>query len=210
MRVEFSSSTSVASRTFTSSSTTSLSASYSSLRRISFPSSTFYSSSIMPCCFSMYTSSASRFSCVFFFFWRRVLPDRHLLVGRRLLLVRRILLVRRHLLCFLLPILLFLLVHRLLLVRVHLPLVRLFLIFLASSLETNLIVASPTGTSVIIITFWSPLGALLGPSWGTVGAYPFDMCKNEESRATAGRQGPAFGGSASGETLSKQVYLGRD
>ena len=54
-----------------------------------------------------------------------------------------------------------------------------------------------------------PLGALLGPSWGTVGAYPFDMFKNEESSATAGKQRPAVGGGASGETLSKQVYLGR-
>ena len=59
-------------------------------------------------------------------------------------------------------------------------------------------------------TSWCPLWALLGPSWGTVGAYPFDMLKNEESSATAGKQGPAVGGSASGETLSKQVYLGRD
>ena len=54
-----------------------------------------------------------------------------------------------------------------------------------------------------------PLGALLGPSWGTVGAYPFDMLKKEESSATAGKLGPAAGGGGRGETLSKQVYLGR-
>ena len=58
-------------------------------------------------------------------------------------------------------------------------------------------------------TSWCPRGALLEPSWGTVGAYPFDMLKKQESSATAGKQGPAVGGSASGETLSKQVYLGR-
>ena len=57
---------------------------------------------------------------------------------------------------------------------------------------------------------WGPLGALVGPSWGPVGAYPFDMFKNEESSATAGKQRPAVGGGASGGTLSKQVYLGRD
>ena len=54
-----------------------------------------------------------------------------------------------------------------------------------------------------------PLGALLGPSWGTVGAYQFDMLKKQESSATAGKQGPAEGGGARGETLSKQVYSGR-
>ena len=54
-----------------------------------------------------------------------------------------------------------------------------------------------------------PLGALLGPSWGTVGAYPFDMLKNHESSATAVKQCPAAGGGGRGETLSKQVYLGR-
>ena len=55
----------------------------------------------------------------------------------------------------------------------------------------------------------SPLGALLEPSWGTVGAYPFDMLKNQESSATAVKLGPAAGGQSRGETLSKQVYLGR-
>ena len=29
-----------------------------------------------------------------------------------------------------------------------------------------------------------PLGALLGPSWGTVGAYPFDMLKKMNVSAT--------------------------
>ena len=58
-------------------------------------------------------------------------------------------------------------------------------------------------------TFWCPLGGLLGLSWGTVGAYQFDMLKKQESSATAGKQCPAAGGGARGETLSKQVYLGR-
>ena len=57
--------------------------------------------------------------------------------------------------------------------------------------------------------FWCPLGALLEPSWGTVGAYPFDMFKKQESSATAVKLVPAVGGGALGETLSKQVYLGR-
>ena len=59
------------------------------------------------------------------------------------------------------------------------------------------------------VFFFRPPGALLGPSWGTVSAYPFDMSKKQESSTTAGKQGPAVGGWASGETLSKQVYLGR-
>ena len=54
-----------------------------------------------------------------------------------------------------------------------------------------------------------PLGALLGPSWGTVGAYEFDMLKKHESSATAEKRGPTAGGQSRGETLSKQVYLGR-
>ena len=54
-----------------------------------------------------------------------------------------------------------------------------------------------------------PLGALLGPSWGTVGAYPFDMLKKQESSATAEKQCPAAVGGGWGETLSKKVYLGR-
>ena len=54
-----------------------------------------------------------------------------------------------------------------------------------------------------------PLGALLEPSWGTVGAYPFDMLKKQESSATAVKLGPAAGCQSRGETLSKQVYLGR-
>ena len=57
-------------------------------------------------------------------------------------------------------------------------------------------------------TSWCPLGALLEPSWGTVGAYQFDMLKKQESNATAEKGGPAEGGGALGETLSKQVYLG--
>ena len=44
-----------------------------------------------------------------------------------------------------------------------------------------------------------PLEALWGHSWGTVGAYPFDMFKNEESSATAGKLGPAAGGRAGGK-----------
>ena len=58
-------------------------------------------------------------------------------------------------------------------------------------------------------TSWCPRWALLEHSWGTVGAYPFDMLKKEESSATAGKLGPAAGGRGRGETLSKQVYLGR-
>ena len=58
-------------------------------------------------------------------------------------------------------------------------------------------------------TSWCPLWALLGPSWGTVSAYPFDMSKKQESSATAGKQGPAAGCGDRGDTLSKQVYLGR-
>ena len=58
--------------------------------------------------------------------------------------------------------------------------------------------------------FWRPLEDLLEePSWGTVGAYPFDMLKKQESSATAETLGPAVGGGSQGETLSKQVYLGR-
>ena len=60
-----------------------------------------------------------------------------------------------------------------------------------------------------MVPSWSPLGALLEPSWGTVGAYQFDMLKKQKSSATAEKWGPAVGGGALGETLSKQVYLGR-
>ena len=59
-----------------------------------------------------------------------------------------------------------------------------------------------------------PIDALWGHSWGTVGAYPFDMLfnmlKKPESSATAEKGGPAADGQSRGETLSKQVYLGRD
>ena len=55
--------------------------------------------------------------------------------------------------------------------------------------------------------FWSPFEALLEPSWGTVGAYQFDMLKKQESSATAEKLGPAAGGQALWETMSKQVYL---
>ena len=54
-----------------------------------------------------------------------------------------------------------------------------------------------------------PFGALWGLSWGIVGAYQFDMLKKPESSAIAEKGGPAAGGQARGETLSKQVYLGR-
>ena len=54
-----------------------------------------------------------------------------------------------------------------------------------------------------------PLEALWGHSWGTVSAYPFDMLKKPESSATAEKQCPAAVGVSLGETLSKQVYLGR-
>ena len=36
-----------------------------------------------------------------------------------------------------------------------------------------------------------PLGAFLGLSWGTVGAYEFDMLKKQDSSATAEQGGPA-------------------
>ena len=54
-----------------------------------------------------------------------------------------------------------------------------------------------------------PLEALWGHSWGIEGAYPFNMLKKHQSSATAEKQGPAAGGLTLGETLSKQVYLGR-
>ena len=54
-----------------------------------------------------------------------------------------------------------------------------------------------------------PLEALWGHSWGTVSAYPFNMLKKPESSATAEKQCPAVGVWGQGETLSKQVYLGR-
>ena len=54
-----------------------------------------------------------------------------------------------------------------------------------------------------------PLEALWGHSWGTVGAYPFNMLKKHQSSAIAEKQCPAVGGLGQGETLSKQVYLGR-
>ena len=50
-----------------------------------------------------------------------------------------------------------------------------------------------------------PLEAL----WGHLFAYPFNMLKNPVSSATAEKQGPAADCLARGETLSKQVYLGR-
>ena len=43
----------------------------------------------------------------------------------------------------------------------------------------------------------------------TVGAYDFAMLKKQESSATRENRGPAAGGQSRGETLSKQVYLGR-
>ena len=57
--------------------------------------------------------------------------------------------------------------------------------------------------------FGRHLGAVLGPSWNPIGAYAFDILKKQESNATAEKWGPAAGGQALGETLSKQVYLGR-
>ena len=50
---------------------------------------------------------------------------------------------------------------------------------------------------------------LRGSKKCTVGAYEFAMCKNKESSATAVKLCPAAGGQSRGETLSKQVYLGR-
>ncbi len=61
----------------------------------------------------------------------------------------------------------------------------------------------------LLVPSWSPLGALVEPAWGTVGADQFDMLKKQKSSATAEKGGPAVGGGALGETLSKQVYLGR-
>ena len=58
-------------------------------------------------------------------------------------------------------------------------------------------------------TLWCSLWASLGPSWGTVGAYPFDMFKNKENSATARKLGPTASCLVRGETLSKQVYVGR-
>ena len=58
--------------------------------------------------------------------------------------------------------------------------------------------------------FLRPPGALLQPSRGPLGALSqFDMLKKQESNATAEKGGPAAGSQALGETLSKQVYLGR-
>ena len=54
-----------------------------------------------------------------------------------------------------------------------------------------------------------PLEALWGHSWGTVGAYPFNMLKKPQSSATAEKHVPAAGGGGRGETLSKQIYLER-
>ena len=67
----------------------------------------------------------------------------------------------------------------------------------------------PGDQGALLEPSWSPLGALLEPSWGTVGAYQFDMLKKQESSATAEKGGPAAGSQSRGETLSKQVYLGR-
>ena len=61
----------------------------------------------------------------------------------------------------------------------------------------------------LLVLRWTLLGALLGASWGTVGACQFDMLKKQESNATAEKQGPAAVPQSRGETLSKQVYLGR-
>ena len=57
-------------------------------------------------------------------------------------------------------------------------------------------------------TSWCPRGSILEPSCGTGGAYPFDMCKKEESSATARKLGPTASCLGRGETLSKQVDLG--
>ena len=54
-----------------------------------------------------------------------------------------------------------------------------------------------------------PLEALWGHSWGTVGAYPFNMLKKHQSSTTAEKQCPTADGWGRRETLSKQVYLGR-
>ena len=48
-------------------------------------------------------------------------------------------------------------------------------------------------------TFQCPVGALLGHSWGTVGAYPFDMLKKAPkqrhcSKTASGRRMPEPGG----------------
>ena len=67
--------------------------------------------------------------------------------------------------------------------------------------------------SGVLVALFEPseghLEALWGHSWGTVGAYPLNMLKKPQSSATAEKQVPAAGGMALGETLSKQVYLGR-
>ena len=76
--------------------------------------------------------------------------------------------------------------------------------------ETNQRTPSVSGDQrALFETSWRPLGAFLEPSWGTVGAYEFDVLKKQESSATAVKLGPAAGGQSRGETLSKQVYLGR-
>ena len=56
---------------------------------------------------------------------------------------------------------------------------------------------------------WGSKRASLGVEKCTVGAYEFDMLKKHESSATREKRGPASGGQSRGETLSKQVYLGR-
>ena len=56
---------------------------------------------------------------------------------------------------------------------------------------------------------WGSTRASLGVEKCTVGAYEFDMLKKHESSATREKSGPAAGGQSRGETLSKQVYLGR-
>ena len=56
---------------------------------------------------------------------------------------------------------------------------------------------------------WGSKSASPGVEKCTVGAYEFNMCKNKESSATAGKGGPAAGGQSRGETLSKQVLLGK-
>ena len=61
--------------------------------------------------------------------------------------------------------------------------------------------------------FWCPVGALLEPYWGTLGALSVPTCltsqKKQNVNGTLKIGVPAAGCQALGETLSKQVYLGR-
>ena len=57
--------------------------------------------------------------------------------------------------------------------------------------------------------FWGSKRASLGGEKCTVGAYEFDMLKKHGSSATVEKWGPAAVGQSRGETLSKQVHLGR-